>query len=410
MSTSIVKNIGLVARVGLLFTSFAYAESCKEVQAARSNAMLEIFLSSSQQREFAICVEAVKGNVEERRLADVGTLLAKVQQEGLRDWPKQKQLKLLQSLIAVDSFYSYFENLYQKNSKLSYSKYVFMGPAIEVYTSLTGGVEDIDKGGNSIVYPVYQRAGLDILAEQENPIDFLAFKLVSKDRKIGFYSARENFSPGMTKIILFEALRQKARQEGEVAAFNQFAMKLKLGFRLPNNEAVSVDFQYTAHDGYFLGATYYDMMIYSAETQVSFDCTSFVQFCAFGLESFQRLKVITYDFVGVGLQSTPKDPRQAKAMEAISEVFHVKKLKCESQLVPGDMIVFRGHMMIFKGYERAKNGLIVLKTIEAVGGEKRSLDEFSRRIYNPECNQFVWKRDQVFSKNEVPVYIVRFKG
>ena len=199
---------------------------------------------------------------------------------------------------------------------------------------------------------------------------------------------------------------------------------MRLGIRLPKHPGFNSDFEYLVHDGYFLGSRNRHMDIYSQDSLVSFDCTSFVQYCAFGTESFDddlpytdpwyeesgKFKLITSDFIGVANNMQYENKREKVAMEVISREFKLEKLVHEDQLRPWDMIVIRGHMLIFYGYERNSDGSISFKTIEAIGGEYRSLDELAREIYGPQCDQLNWKRDQFFSEYDIDSYIVRIKG
>ena len=54
-------------------------------------------------------------------------------------------------------------------------------------------------------------------------------------------------------------------------------------------------------------------------------------------------------------------------------------------------------------------GKVVLRTIEAAGTENRSLAEFTRKIYGPQCHQFHWTRDQAIYGGQMDTYIVRIR-
>ena len=87
-----------------------------------------------------------------------------------------------------------------------------------MHAVLTGGIEEKDGEGNRFVLPIYKEAGFDILNDVDNPIDFLISKLYPNEKKAGEYPIKENFTIGLSKIILFEVLRQKAREEGPNAS------------------------------------------------------------------------------------------------------------------------------------------------------------------------------------------------
>ena len=411
----------------ILVISFsAFSKNCRDIQQLRGHRSEypTIFTDGrAEQSPFYSCVQKVVSTIEKHRASDNRTLVNEIQSQGLHSMPKTEKIRLLYSLLGPDSFFTYFEGRYKKYDTI-FSHFTFIGAAIEVHAVLTGGIEEKDGEGNRFVLPIYEEAGFDILNNVDDPIDFLISKLYSNGKKTGDYPLKENFTIGLSKIILFEVLRQKAREEGRISQFNRFAKKIRLGLRLPRHEItgkdLNPDFEYTVHDGYFLGARSYHMNVHSSNFQVSFDCTSFIQFCAFGIDSFEdsfnsmpissdKFKFITYDFVKIAKGQVYSNTREKLAMEVINENFDLEELTDESQLIPGDMIVFKGHMLIFKGYKRMSDGKVVLRTIEAMGMENRSLAEFTRKIYGPQCDQFLWTRDQAISGDKIDAYIVRIK-
>ena len=181
-----------------LFVHNTHGNICQEVQEWREKALTnanEDHEITNKQEEFNHCVLNVMDNIAMRREADIDTIMQYAQSKGLRRASKKEQMRLFKSIIGFNSFYSYFEGHYQ--SQYIYSHFAFIGPAIELHTALLGGIEDEDEDGNKVLLPIYQRAGLDILDEQKNPVDFLLTKLISRENSIGPYPSKENFSPAI---------------------------------------------------------------------------------------------------------------------------------------------------------------------------------------------------------------------
>ena len=81
------------------------------------------------------------------------------------------------------------------------------------------------------------------------------------------------------------------------------------------------------------------------------------------------------------------------------------------ELLSGDMIVYEGHMLIFKGYEYKKDGTIAFKTLEAEGKSTRSMGELERDPYegNSHCQNLQWKRSDQIKKVKTQGYRVRMR-
>lgn len=386
--------------------------------------------------QFYQCANEVSKEVQNRRQSDIQNISQEIQRLKTAQLPKEKQMEILRSLIGEDSFYNYFYNEYQESRKLggkTATRLTYQGPALETASALNGGREE---GG--VFQQIYNQSGWSILDQKENPIEFLVQQMRSQDYSISPSPQNQNFTPGISRIILFEMIRSihhnnSADSPNYMKDFNQFAQKMQLGLVLPESdftpeeteeaERSKARFQYTINDGYFLSAKPQNMNP-TPPLPMSFDCTSFVQFCSFGLDSFSQdplsqnpLKIVTSDFLAAyKLQENPQaklrlNSREETSISNINKAFNIEPFTCESQLQKGDMVVFRGHIFIFDGYETGAGGQIQMKTIEASGNQHRTLGSFNRDIYNgpPECSQFVWGRDDLLKEKNRAAYIVRFK-
>jgi len=447
----------LISCISLCFADF---NSCEEVQTYRTK-MLEktkrykeknygkkFILSdlknspyrkilSKRQKKFNKCIKNTANHVLKRINADNKTILLQVAKKELLKLPKNEQMRLLKSILGENSFYTYFKKISERTNKWDtpYSYYSFIGAASEVRSSLMNDEKVKNSKDQEVLLSTYKQSGYDILQNAENPFAYLLSKITEKPIKIGQNSIEENFSPGIAKIILFEIMRQQAIEELKLEEFNLFAEKVKLGIKLPEKEILGEDlgpnFQYSIHNGYFLGSKSSNMNIKNKSIPISFDCTSLIQYCAFGLDSFDdnttatslynkklhhKLKFITSDFIkaATGEIPTEKDgkyDREGIAIQAINDHFNITKLNSESELLSGDMIVYEGHMLIFKGYEYKNDGSIAFKTIEAAGSSTRSMGELERDPYKPDsnCHNFQWKKSDQVKNVTTQAYRVRIK-
>ncbi len=382
-----------------------------------------------KQVKFNKCITNVLDVAFDRRNEDLIYLAKYIQEVDLIKIPKKDQMRLLHEILGPDSFYSYFKSRHYK-WETPFSHYSFTGAATEVHSSLKNFAYSRHEG-HKVNLPVYKRVGYSILSEQKNPFLYLYKKLFAKEIKLKARYFDENFSPAVSKIILVEVIRQIARENNEIHKFNEFASKFLLGMRLPENEIngenLNPDFEYSIHNGYFLGSKSFNMDINDKTTPMSFDCTSLIQYCAFGLDSFDdaysastldspEFKFISSDFVNsfngyeVKAEDSGSYSRKSIAINNIRKKFEVLPLFCESQLMPGDMIVFKGHMLIFQGYKKRDDGSIAFMTIEAEGSATRSIGNLDREIYaeGKNCSVFQWRRSQILGA-KVQAYIARIK-
>ena len=372
--------------------------------------------------QFFNCIQDVVREIQQRRESDRNNILGEIKKLNLEQIPKEKQIEMLASLVGEDSFYSYFENQYDKGAENRTNVfYTFTGPALAMRKVLEGKV--YHKG----VFRKVRRPGIDILNQKENPVLFLVQRMLSESYYLAPISQDQRFTPGMSKLILFEFIREFHHSESEgsenyMLDFNNFAKQMQLGVIIPESDfddsLNQSRFQYTTHDGYFLSAKSHNMQPDSSSLPMSFDCSSLIQFCSFGFDSFRQkpaLKIVTADFIYAyqsqqGLQ-IPSDPRVQNSVKKIKDTYDIEPLTCETQLQRGDIVVYKGHMFIFDGYQEDEIGQVKMKTVEAIGNQNRSLGTFTRDIYTSDCRSFLWRRGDALSGKEVKNgFVVRFKS
>ena len=380
--------------------------------------------------QFYNCLNEVSNEVQQRRDSDIKNVREEIRRLGVDELSKDKQMELLEGLLGEDSFFSYFQAERNKGAgQRPATLFTYTGPAVEMASALNGAIEQ-----RGVFKQIYKQSGFDILRQQENPINFLIEQALSTNRHLASSPQSQNFTPGMSKLILFEMIRSvhhnnSLNSENYMAEFNEFAKKIKLGIVIPESDFISSNneelernkarFQYTINDGYFFSSNLSHFDPRPPSAPMSFDCTSFIQFCSFGRNSFTQdpeLKIVTTDFIAAyTMQNDPElqsrlNGREQLSIQYIQDTFHIEPLKCETQLYKGDMVVFKGHIFIFDGYETNGNQ-IQMKTIEASGNHHRTLGSFTRDIYTrPQCSNFIWGRDDALpgGKNR-DAFIVRFK-
>ena len=373
--------------------------------------------------QFVHCVQDVMREIQKRRESDKHNILREIEQIKLKQIPKEQQMEMLARLVGEDSFYSYFKNQYDEGATQRPNIfYTFTGPALEMKKAIEGRVYE-----NGVFRQAYRQSGIDILIQKENPVDFLIQRLLSENYYLAPISQDQNFTPGMSKLILFELIREfhhnKSKDsENYMQDFNNFAAQMQLGVIIPPSDFINdslnqARFQYTINDGYFLGSKPHNMKPDSSSLPMSFDCSSFIQFCSFGFHSFNQkppLKIVTSDFI-YAYQSQqgldiPSNPRVQNSVNQINSTYDIEPLTCETQLQRGDIVVYKGHMLVFDGYQENEIGQVKMKTIEAVGNQNRSLGVFTRDIYKSNCSGFLWERNAFSGKEVENGFVVRFKS
>ena len=377
--------------------------------------------------QFSQCVQDTLVEVQKRRENDKNAILQQINDLELSKISKEEQLEMLRSLLGEDSFYSYFYEQYQLGGNRLNTLFTFTGPAVEMSTALEGGIEQ-----DGVFKQVYTQSGWDVLNQQENPVQFLVEQMKVNNYHIFPSPQDQNFTPGMSKLILFELIRSvhhrnTLNSENYMEDFNQFAKTIQLGVVIPDSDFYSnkdyktnkARFKYTINDGYFLSATVSHMNPGSLSLPMSFDCISFIQKCAFGIDSYLEepsLKLVTRDFIRAyqvrnNIHPLPSHRRMRQSVNKINETFDMEPLHCETQLSKGDMVVFPGHIFIFNGYQKHESGQFKMQTIEASGNQNRALGLFERDVYDPSCRQFIWGRDDALPGGRIRnAFIVRFKN
>ena len=373
--------------------------------------------------QFFDCVQDVVREIQKRRDSDKHNILEEVKKLKLNQLPKEKQIEMLAGLVGEDSFYSYFEDQYNEGAENRTNVfYTFTGPALAMKKALDGKVYH-----RGVFQQVYRQPGIDILSQRENPVQFLVEKMLSERYQLTPFSRNYEFTSGMSKLILFELIREFHHKKSKgsknyMREFNTFAQQMQLGVIIPESDFIGdslnrTRFQYTINDGYFLGSKLHNMKPNSSSLPMSFDCSSFIQYCSFGSDSFKQrpaLKIVTSDFIHAyqsqqGLD-IPSHPRIQHSVNKIKSTYDIESLTCETQLQRGDIVVYKGHMLVFEGYEEDEIGQVKMKTIEAVGNQDRSLGVFIRDIYRPNCSGFLWERNAVSGKEIENGFVVRFKS
>ena len=382
--------------------------------------------NNPRHNSFTQCLESTMQEVETRRSSDRQNITNEISKLKLDQIPKDTQMQMLNALMSGDSFYRYFSEQHSKGARGRVNSYfTFSGPALEMSTALKGEVSQ-----NGLAKKVYEQPGIDVLNQKENPILFLMERMQSGQYQWQPSPQDQNFTPGMSKLILFELIRDfhhnnSQHSENYMQSFNEFAEKIQLGVIIPNEEfeddSSKTRFQYTINDGYFFSAKLNNIQPQPHSLPMSLDCTSFLQLCAFGSDSFTKkpdpLKIVTADFIQAyevsrGLKQAPNHSRGIQSIRTIQNNFNIEPLACETQLQKGDIVVYKGHTFVFDGYKKDENGRIRIKTIEALGNQDRTLGSFYRDIYDSNCENFVWGRDDALlePKKEREAYIVRFKN
>ena len=420
-----------------LHETSSHTQICQDHSLPEADSISQIIQSinpnfgNSKFNQFYNCVNEVSNEVQQRRESDIKNILEEIQRLGVDKLSKNEQMELLEGLLGEDSFFNYFRTEHNRGAgQRPTTLFTYTGPAVEMASALRGAIEQ--KG---VIKQIYEQSGFDILRQQENPINFLIEQALSTDRHLSSSPQSQNFTPGMSKLILFEMIRSvhhnnSLNSEDYMVDFNEFAKQIKLGIVIPESDFISSNkeeleknkarFQYTINDGYFFSSKLNQLDPRPPSHPMSFDCTSFIQFCSFGRNSFTQdpnLKIVTTDFIAAykfqnsSQISSRLNARERLSLQYIHDTFYIEPLKCETQLYRGDMVVYRGHIFIFDGYE-THGDQIQMKTIEASGNHHRTLGSFTRNIYSrpPQCSNFIWGRDDALpGGKDRDAFIVRFK-
>ncbi|MCY4643283.1 MAG: hypothetical protein OXB88_01560 [Bacteriovoracales bacterium] len=426
---------------------------CDRVQEQRAKNMEasgsdRIINQSSKSNHFMKCIMGLIDSIASKRMSDHREILNEIEKIKINKMNKSDQIAMIESLIAplktplskynrchdekhFNNWYNHYKCCYEKTQCGLLSRRTYTGPGLEMATVLTGQIESSD----GIFLTIYLKSGLDILKEQENPIQYLIERMQSQDYSISPSPLINNFTPGISKIILFELLREKHHLDSQktqkyMEDFNIFARRIHLKMKTPDDNFAHNHFkrrfQYSIHDGFFYGAQKENMVsMNNIGDSLSFDCSSFIQYCAFGIESFspyengenkkgdKTFRITTNHFVQTAKKQKSRPSSfdiEFAAYQNLDRSFNFERLYCESQLRPGDMVVYLGHIFIFIGYKVDSSGKIRLHSIEASGNENRTVGAFTREIYEEKCHKYSFARDDdIKGKEEREAFIVRFK-
>lgn len=245
--------------------------------------------------------------------------------------------------------------------------------------------------GNPVEAVKYERSGLDELQELKTPeaifkhLKMRAFE--DQDDSNGAFPVsprptRSALTPAVAKLILFELIREKWKQQPEKVRELLEQISLKFDYNSPSGDREINLLSTSLHNGYFLGSTPDNFPSRESVPKSSgTDCTAMIQRCQkeAGLTTSPNFKLLSSRVV-----SMARDPNAESQFPEIAEykaLYSVKPYECESDLQPGDTVVFPGHAFVFQGYKRDAKGTLQIATYEAIAGEYRSAGSTFREIY-----------------------------
>ncbi len=272
-----------------------------------------------------------------------------------------------------------------------YRDYTLSGPYQAMEESLRGtrvvGLAD----GTRIEASKYERSGLDELQELKSPdaiFNFLKKRAFDDHAEntgafpVSPRPVRSALTPAVAKLILFEILREKWKQQPDRVRALLGDLSLKFDYNNPGGDREMNLLSTSLHNGYFLGSTPENFPTRESVPKSSgTDCTAMIQRCQAqaGLTMSPGFKLLSSRVV-----SMARDPNSEAQFPEIAEyksLYSVKPFACESELEPGDTVVFPGHAFVFQGYKRDARGSLQIATYEAIAGEYRSAGSTFREIY-----------------------------
>jgi hypothetical protein len=167
--------------------------------------------------------------------------------------------------------------------------YTLSGPYQAMEESLRGTKSLTSPDGSVITAPKYERAGLDQLAKLDSASAILKFLEVRAAEGIspangGFpvspKPSREPLTPAVSKLILFEVLKDALSEKPEVLAGILSKLSLKFDYENPNGDRPGSSLSTSLHNGYFLGSSPGNYPKADAmPASVGIDCTAMIQKC-----------------------------------------------------------------------------------------------------------------------------------
>ncbi len=193
---------------------------------------------------------------------------------------------------------------------------------------------------------------------------------------------RSALTPAVAKLILFEILREKWKQQPERVQDLLGKLSLKFDYNNPDGDRETTLQSTSLHNGYFLGSTPQHFPAReSIPKSTGTDCTAMIQRCQTqaGLVTSPDFKLLSSRVVSMARDSDAE--AQFPEIKEYKSLYSVKPYACESELEPGDTVVFPGHAFVFQGYKRDEKGNLQIATYEAIAGEYRSAGSTFREIY-----------------------------
>ncbi|CAN5615758.1 hypothetical protein BH10BDE1_BH10BDE1_08720 [soil metagenome] len=270
--------------------------------------------------------------------------------------------------------------------------YTLSGPYQAMEESLRGTKSVTTPDGTVVTAPKYERSGLDQLTKLESASAILKFlearaaesSLASNGGfPISPKSSRESMTPAVSKLILFELLKDAYSDQPEKLAAIAGQLTLKFDYENPNGDRPGSFISTSLHNGYFLGANPANFPTPGAvPSSVGVDCTAMIQKCQqdAGVQFPPDFKLLSSRVVS--MFQDPEAEQQFPEIASYKRLYDVEKYECEAQLEAGDTIVFNGHAFVFNGYVKDKTGNLQVSTFEAIAGEYRSAGSFLREMYD----------------------------
>ncbi|MBN8542322.1 MAG: hypothetical protein J0L82_18170 [Deltaproteobacteria bacterium] len=296
-----------------------------------------------------------------------------------------------------------------------YRDYTLNGSYQAMEESLRGTRVVSLSDGTRVEAKKYERSGLDELQELRTPgaifnhLKKRAFENQGESAAaypVSPRTVRPAITPAVAKLILFEVLREKWKQQPDRVQALLGQVSLKFDYNNPNSERETNLLSTSLHNGYFLGSTPENFPTREAVPKsTGTDCTAMIQRCQkeAGLAMSPDFKLLSSRVV-----SMARDPNAEAQFPEIAEyksLYSVRPYECEADLEPGDTVVFPGHAFVFQGYKRDAKGALQIATYEAIAGEYRSAGSTFREIYPGD----VCESPAFSSGGEKNAYVLRVK-
>jgi hypothetical protein len=350
---------------------------------AQSNDIVQKLQKASTQ-VFMNCMKQEVQKIEEMQKNDIHVILAELEKRKINAVSRD----FLKDIVANRN--SVFQKAKAKMIKMAgipfdqYRKFTLDGPIRQMEESIVGTVN-----------PWVNRYQISILAQfkKSKPDEiFNALKDVAstsdadlrEEYSISNSRDRPALTPLVAKMILFEALKDKLKDNPKDLKAVLKKIKLKFDFLDPYNQDIDDPDTITLHNGYFMGATPANFPNQSKPFQsTGYDCTSLIQKCYSdaGMKFSSSFKLLSDRLTALGSR---EEVFYGPEMREYRKNFETIPFQCEAQLKVGDIVTFDGHSFVFAGYERDRTGKIQMVTYEGIGNEYRGVGKFYRQLYDGE--------------------------